>query len=93
MECQETETAVIFDLPVPEHLLNQQHFLNLTAANQQPGVILQTDVSIKPFGIAVHYAFMDLAVLELAFGALFIVGLGCFLPDLYRILFRRESKQ
>ena len=93
VKCRETDTAVIFDLPVPEHLLNQQHFLTLVAADQQPGVVLKTDLSITPFGIAVHYAFMDLAVLELALATLFIVGLSCFLPDLYQIFFRRKSKQ
>ncbi|HEY9907711.1 MAG TPA: hypothetical protein V6D18_08875 [Thermosynechococcaceae cyanobacterium] len=93
VKCRETDTAVIFDLPIPKYLLNQQHLLNLVAANQQPGVVLQTDVSIEPFGLAVHYAFMDLAVLEVAFGALLIVGFGCFFPDLYRILFRSKSKQ
>lgn len=93
VECRETDTTVIFDLPVPQRLLNQQYFLNLVITDQQPGAMLRTDVSIQPFGIAVHYALMDLAVLELAFGGLFIVGLGCFLPDLYRILFRRKSKQ
>jgi hypothetical protein len=92
VKCRETDAAIIFDLPVPDHLRNQRHSLNLVA-NQQPEVNLQTNVSITPFGIAVHYAFMDLAVQELALGALLLIGLGCFLPDLYRVLFRRKPRQ
>ena len=93
VKCREIDTTVIFNLPVPDDLRKQHHSLNLVVANQQPEVNLQTHVSITLFGIAVHYAWMDLAVQELALGALLIPGLGCFLPDLYRVLFRRKPRQ
>lgn len=88
VECDETDRAVMVRFLAPDLILNRHHALNLSiASKQQKEVKLQSRVSVKPFGVAVHYAFMDLAVQGLVLYVLLGVGFGCFLPDAYSFVF------
>jgi hypothetical protein len=86
--CNETDGTIKVSLWASNLILNHQHSLNLSIADEkQQDMKLQSRVSVKPFGIAVHYAWTDVAIQELFLGALLIVGFGCFLPDVYRLVF------
>jgi hypothetical protein len=90
--CNETSEMVTINFSAPELILHRRHFLHLSVVSDQPqNEILQSRVSIAPFGIGVHYAYTDLAFQELAGLALLIVGFGFLLPDIYYLIFRAQK--
>lgn len=94
VECNETDQAVTVSFFAPNLIPSHKYVLNLSVVDkQQKEVKLKSRVSIEPFGIAVHYAFMDLALQEIVLYVLLIVGFGCFLPDVYGFVFCRRHRE
>ncbi|MEP0917306.1 hypothetical protein NC981_10775 [Leptolyngbya sp. DQ-M1] len=73
-------------------VLDQPHSLNFSITYpRQPPLTLQSRISVKPHGIGVHYALNNLALQQIALFLTLAVSFLCFLPDLYWIVFRKNS--
>ncbi|XGV95543.1 MAG: hypothetical protein ACAF41_22720 [Leptolyngbya sp. BL-A-14] len=89
--CNQEGKITTISFSASELALNQKHLLNLYIADKKSrNITLKPTVTVFPFGISVNYALIDLDLQILLTCGLLLIGFGCFLPVVYRLLFRRK---
>lgn len=67
VRCNDQGNTATLSFDLANFMLDRQHSLNFSILHpRQPSLKLQSRISIKPYGIDVHYAFADLAMQEIA---------------------------